>query len=125
LVAGANFVVTDHAHSLAFLDELDERERVDARFERADDSLESARTLIVGAFGLFTTHTGQRTTQSMRSLTFFTRLLGSLGLVAGVFGMNFEVELFQSGAWGFGIVVGLMVAAIGIAMAFGRARHWY
>ncbi len=94
-------------------------------FERAEDALESARTLIIGSFELFSTHMAQRTTDSMRMLTFFTVLLGSLGLLAGVFGMNFDVGFFETGAVGFAITIGCMIAIIICAVLLAKMRHWF
>lgn len=94
-------------------------------FERAEDALESARTLIIGSFELFSTHMAQRTTDSMRVLTFFTVLLGSLGLIAGVLGMNFEVEFFETGLMGFGIAIGSMLAIILGAVVLAKMRRWF
>jgi magnesium transporter len=96
-----------------------------AHFERAEDALESARDLVVGSFDLFATRAAQRTTETMRVLTFVTVLMGSLSLIAGVMGMNFGLPFFETGERGFWQVMGLMSIVVAIALGVGRWRRWY
>ena len=98
---------------------------VSRRYERAMDAVENARDLVVGSYELLTTRLSQRTNDTMRTLTFVTVLLGSLAVVAGVLGMNFEAALFRSGSRGFWIAVGAMAAFVVIAMVVGRRRDWW
>jgi magnesium transporter len=98
---------------------------LEQRFERAMDAVENTRDLVVGSFELFTTRTAQRTNDTMRVLTFFTALLGSLAVIAGVLGMNFTVAFFSSGAQGFWITIGSMIAIVVLATAFARWRRWF
>ncbi|MCA1713904.1 MAG: hypothetical protein LC715_01840 [Gammaproteobacteria bacterium] len=94
------------------------------RFEHAMDAVENARDLVVGSFELFATRTAQRTNDTMRVLTFFTVLLGSLAVLAGVLGMNFTVPFFDTGAEGFWIAItGMSVLAL-VALGVARARRW-
>jgi magnesium transporter len=94
-------------------------------FERAEDALESARDLVVGSFDLFSTRAAQRMNETMRALTFVTVLMGSLSLLAGIMGMNFELPFFASGEPGFWQVIGLMGAVALAALAIGHWRDWY
>jgi len=87
--------------------------------------VENARDLVVGSYELLTTRLSQRTNDTMRTLTFVTVLLGSLAVVAGVLGMNFEAALFRSGSRGFWIAVGAMAAFVVLAMVVGRRRDWW
>ena len=98
---------------------------LEQRFERAMDAVENTRELVVGSFELFTTRTAQRTNDTMRVLTFFTVLLGSLAVLAGVLGMNFTVAFFQSGAQGFWIAIGSMAGIVLVATLFARWRRWF
>ena len=86
---------------------------------------ESARELVIGSFELFSTRTAQRTNETMRVLTFVTVLLGTLSVLAGVLGMNFEAPIFSTGARGLTITIGVMLAIIAIAIAVGRWRRWF
>ena len=93
-------------------------------YERAEDELESARDLVIGSFELLSTRAAQATNDTMRKLTFATVLMGVLALVAGVMGMNFHTPFFDSGAAGFLVVIGSMVALSVMAVWIGIRRSW-
>jgi Mg2+ and Co2+ transporter CorA len=97
---------------------------VSARYERVVDSVENARDLVVGSFELLATRLSQRTNESMRVLTFYTVLIGSLAVVAGVLGMNFKAPLFEAGASGFWGVVAGMVGVVLLALWAARRKGW-
>jgi Mg2+ and Co2+ transporter CorA len=97
---------------------------LNARLERAEDDVDHARELVVGAFDLLSTRAAQKTNDTMRALTFATVLLGSLALVAGVMGMNFQLAFFESGQKGFLIVTGAMFAASVAALLIAWWRKW-
>jgi magnesium transporter len=97
---------------------------VSVRYERVVDSVENARDLVVGTFELLATRLSQRTNESMRVLTFYTVLIGSLAVVAGVLGMNFKAPLFAAGASGFWSVVAGMVVVVLVAMWVGHRKGW-
>ena len=88
------------------------------------DSVENARDLVVGSFELLATRLSQRTNESMRVLTFYTVLIGSLAVVAGVLGMNFKAPLFEAGAGGFWGVVAGMVGVVLLALWAARRKGW-
>jgi Mg2+ and Co2+ transporter CorA len=97
---------------------------LERRFERAVDSVDHARDLVNGSFQLFTSRTAESTNDLVRRLTFITMLLGAVGAVAGIFGMNFEVPFFQSGGLGFWSVIGVLILFTIAAMAIARMRNW-
>lgn len=99
-------------------------EALNKHFERAEDDLDNARDLVVGSFELLSTRAAQKTNETMRVLTFVTVLMGSLALVAGIMGMNFELKLFQSGLTGFLIVTGSMAILAAISIWVARKRSW-
>ena len=94
------------------------------RFDHAMEAIENARDLVVGSFELFATRTAQRTNDTMRVLTFFTVLLGTLAVLAGVLGMNFDVPFFKTGAKGFWSALASMVVLALVALGVARARRW-
>ena len=98
---------------------------VSARYERAVDAIENARDLLIGAFELLTARQSQRTNESMHVLTFATVLLGSLAVIAGVFGMNFQASLFDTGSRGLWTTIGGMVVIVIVAVLVARARGWW
>lgn len=58
-------------------------------------------------------------------LTFVTVLMGSLAVVAGVFGMNFQTAFFDLGAKGFWIAIAGMLVIAALATILARWRHWF
>ena len=98
---------------------------VSARYERAVDAVENARDLLIGAFELLSARQSQRTNESMRVLTFVTVLLGSLAVIAGVLGMNFEAALFETGSRGFWLSIAGMALIVVSATLFARHRGWW
>lgn len=97
---------------------------LDSHYERAMDMVEGARDLVVGSFELFASHTAWRTNEVVRTLTFFTVLLGVLAVIAGVLGMNFDAPFFRTAAHGFwSAVAGLGAVAI-LALMLARLRRW-
>ncbi len=60
----------------------------------------------------------------MRRLTFATVLLGSLAVLAGVLGMNFDVAFFESGAKGFWTAIAGMTVISIVALGVARMRDW-
>lgn len=98
---------------------------VSARYERTVDAVENARDLVLGSFELLAARLSQRTNDSMRLLTFVTALLGTLAVVAGVMGMNFDAPVFATGARGLWVTVGGMAALVVAALLFARYRRWW
>jgi magnesium transporter len=97
---------------------------LERRFERAVDAVDHARDLVNGSFDLFSTRTAESTNDLVRRLTFVTMLLGAVGAIAGIFGMNFETPYVQSGVLGFWSVVGILVAIIIGATLIARRKDW-
>jgi Mg2+ and Co2+ transporter CorA len=97
---------------------------LNARMERVEDDVDHARELVVGAFELLSMRAAQKTNDVMRALTFVTVLLGTLALFAGVMGMNFELDFFQSGRKGFLIVTGIMAGGTLLAVLVAWWRKW-
>ncbi|WP_162247705.1 CorA family divalent cation transporter [Lysobacter sp. Root494] len=95
------------------------------RFERALDAIEVARELVIGSFELFATRTAQRTNETMRVLTFVTVLLGSLSVMAGALGMNFEAPIFRTGSRGFIVTLSVMAVVVIAALLVAKRRNWW
>lgn len=98
---------------------------VSARYERTVDAVENARDLVLGSFELLAARLSQRTNDSMRLLTFVTALLGTLAVIAGVMGMNFDAPVFATGARGLWTTIGGMAALVIAALLFARRRRWW
>jgi magnesium transporter len=99
-------------------------ELLNSHLERVEDDVDHARELVVGAFELLSMRTAEKTNDTMRVLTFVTVLLGTLALVAGVMGMNFELGFFHSGSKGFyEVTIGMVLLAL-LSTLVARWRKW-
>ena len=96
---------------------------LERRFERTLDAVEHGRDLMQSSFDLFTTRTAETTNMLIRRLTFLSVLLGGLGALACVFGMNYQPPYAKSGL-PFWIVVGVLVAVAVGGLVFARLRKW-
>jgi len=85
-----------------------------SRYARTMAAAESARELVNGSFDVYTSRVAEGTNETMRVLTVVTVVLGTLSVVAGMLGMNFQAELFESGDGGFWWTV-VVMAGVGLA----------
>lgn len=92
-------------------------------FDNAVEVIESSRDTVIGLFDLYAAKTNERTNQVMQRLTFITLLVGSLGVVAGVMGMNFKLDFFESEN-GFWIMIAVMLAMAFIFALIAKWRKW-
>lgn len=92
-------------------------------FETAVDSIESSRETVLSLFDLYTTKTSHRMTHSMRRLTFVTVLVGGMGVVAGVLGMNFKEDFFDVSN-GFWIAIGAMISLAATITTLAWRKRW-
>lgn len=95
-----------------------------SRFDRAVDELEHTRELVLGSFDLLTSRMSQQTNDLVKTLTFFTVIIGSAAAIAGLFGMNFDPPFFRTGAIGFFAVCGGLLAVGAAAWALARRKRW-
>ena len=94
------------------------------RFERALDTVEHGRELVQGSFDLFTTRVAETTNILIRRLTFLSLMLGAIGAVAGIFGMNFQTPYTSTGTRGFWLVIGGLAVLVVASGAVSRWRNW-
>ena len=93
------------------------------RFEIAAESIESSRDAVLSLFDLYVSKSSHRMNQAMRRLTFTTLVVGGMGVVAGVLGMNFKQDFFDSSN-GFWIAVGIMFLITSTITLFAWRRNW-
>ena len=101
-------------------------ERFAALRTHLEDAVQASRDTrdsIVGSFDVLFASTTQRTSEIVKVLTLASVLLLPGALIAGVMGMNFEVGLFETGAY-FWVVVGVIVAVAATTLAIARIRDW-
>jgi Mg2+ and Co2+ transporter CorA len=94
------------------------------RFQRALDEVERSRDVVVGSFELFTSRTSQQTNDLVKVLTFLTAIVGLCAAIAGLMGMNFKLQFFETGLTGFTIVTGGLVAVALCSVGYARYRKW-
>jgi Mg2+ and Co2+ transporter CorA len=94
------------------------------RFERAREGLDHATDLVHGSFALHASRTAESVNAFLKVLTFGTFLLGAMGVVAGLLGMNFQAHFFEEGERGFWSVIGAMLVFTGSALVLARRRRW-
>jgi len=93
------------------------------RLERAIDSIEHVREMVIGSFELFMTRTAQHTNEVMKALTLVSVVLLPAVVIAGVMGMNFQVGFFQDTNL-YWVVIGVMVVLAGSTIVFAKRRRW-
>ena len=94
-----------------------------ARLDRAQDSLNNVREMLLGTFDIHMTRTAQRTNDIMRVLTLASVVLLPSVVLAGVMGMNFRIGIFEQPDF-FWVVVGAMVLMAAATIAVARWRQW-
>jgi Mg2+ and Co2+ transporter CorA len=88
------------------------------------DASDHAHDLALGSFELFASRTAESTNNFLKGLTFITLLIDAAGVVAGIFGMNFEVELWKMGGLGFwGVIAGMALVVVG-SILYSRNKGW-
>jgi magnesium transporter len=97
---------------------------VESHFENAVDAIDSAREAVLGAFDLYATKSSQLTNVFIQRLTFLTLVMGSLGVVAGILGMNFKNEFYDS-PFGFWITLAVMIIFTLGATVYARRKGWF
>jgi magnesium transporter len=93
------------------------------RLEKAIAAIANARELLIGTFDVHMTRTAQRTNDIMRVLTWTSVILLPAVVVAGVMGMNFQVDIFERPEL-YWVVIGFMVTTAVVTLVIARWRGW-
>ena len=93
-------------------------------FENAFDAIEGSRDTLLGLFDLYATKSAQTTNDLVKRLTFITLVVGSLGAIAGIWGMNFEVAYFKAAENGFWLTIGAMALVTAGLTALAKYNRW-
>lgn len=107
-------IMADDQDSVFFRD-------LEQHFELTEQMLDRTREMVVGSFELYSTRTAQDTNELLKALTITTVIIGSVGAIAGVFGMNFETPYSESGSMGFYVTVGAMAM---LALSIWKLAVW-
>lgn len=92
---------------------------------RISDAIDLQRDLASGALEAYLSTTANRTNETMKKLTVLSTVLMTVGIIAGVYGMNFAHMPELQWTWGYPYALGLMAAsALGLTLAF-RLRGYF
>ena len=97
--------------------------RATERLERAIAAIANGREMLIGTFDVHMTRTAQRTNDIVRVLTWTSVILLPAVVVAGIMGMNFQVEIFEQTQL-FWVVIGFMIATAVVTLLIARWRGW-
>ena len=97
---------------------------VNRLFERLEDDIARARETVIGSFDLYASRVAQDTNQLIKVLTIATVITGVIGAVAGVFGMNFNTSIPQTGMIGFLLVTAAMIIVSAGIVVVAIWRRW-
>jgi len=89
-----------------------------------NDRIETYRDLLSGMLDLHLTTVSNRTNTVMKIMAVFSSVFLPLTFITGLFGMNFEFMPLLHTREGFTLVVGCMVAVVGLMLALFRWRRW-
>ena len=92
-------------------------------FENAIDAIENSRDTVLSLFELYTTRASHRMNNLMKRLTFVTLVVGSMSVISGILGMNFEESFFKSPN-GFWEALGGMSALAAALTLTARFMDW-
>lgn len=94
------------------------------RLERAIDSVENARELLVGSFDIYLGQSGHRSNEVMKILTIVSAIALPAIVLAGVMGMNFEIAFFENPD-NYWIVLAAMIVFSVTIVVLARWRRWF
>ena len=95
--------------------------RVSQQQTQALDSLQAAQSLLESVLEIHRGAVADQTNEIVRVLTVFSAVMLPLGLIAGIWGMNFANMPAAELQWGFWILIGSMVVlAVGLWVYFAR-----
>ena len=93
------------------------------RLEHVIAAVENARELLVGSLDIYLGRSAQRSNDVMKTLTIVSSIALPAVVLAGVMGMNFQIEFFDNAANFYVVVVAMLVVSITILL-LARWRHW-
>ncbi len=99
-------------------------EHLHALYERLEDEVARGRDAVVASFDIYATRVAQDTNELLRVLTIVTVALGIIGSIAGVFGMNFDIDFVPHSQQGFLIVLGAITAVTLGFLALSAWKRW-
>jgi magnesium transporter len=93
------------------------------RLDRAVDSVENLRDLLLGTFDIYMGRAAQGANEVMKRLTLLSAVLLPAVVLAGIMGMNFHMPFFEDDR-NFTLVVGAMILFGASLLGGARWRGW-
>ncbi|HSV73333.1 MAG TPA: CorA family divalent cation transporter [Chthonomonadales bacterium] len=95
------------------------------RAVRLVETIDTYRDLVTSAMDIHLSVVSNRTNRVMKTLTVLSTILMSCGLVAGIYGMNFDHMPELASPWGYpAALAAMLVLSTGLATAF-RRLGWF
>ena len=91
--------------------------------DRTLEAIENLRELLLGTFEILMGRQGQSANEVMKVLTILSAVLLPAVVLAGVMGMNFQMDFFND-TNNFWVAIGAMVASAATILVIARWRHW-
>jgi magnesium transporter len=105
-------------------DSADNFRQLSEHFEHAFDAIESSRDTVLSLFELYATKSAQLNNDLIQRLTFITLIVGFLGVIAGIFGMNFEADEVFKKENGFWIaLIAMLIISVGLTI-LAKFKKW-
>jgi magnesium/cobalt transport protein CorA len=92
-------------------------------FDNVMDAIETSRDTVLSLFDLYAARAAHKLNFIVQRLTFLTLMIGAMGVVAGILGMNFELPFFKNpnGFWLVILTMGILSITFTITA---RWRRW-
>jgi magnesium/cobalt transport protein CorA len=104
-------------------DSVEQYKLLSSHFESAVESIESSRETVLSVFDLYATKSAQLMNVFIQRLTFLTLVVGTLSVIAGILGMNYKVDFFESESGFWITIAGMVLIALGLTV-FARFKRW-
>ncbi|MFO0876573.1 MAG: magnesium/cobalt transporter CorA [Gemmataceae bacterium] len=94
---------------------------------RFSDLMEASREMVTDLMQTLLASQANKLNEIMKVLTMISTTVLPMTLIAGIYGMNFELNVwpdFKNASYGFPLVIGLMLCAGGVASLFFRWMKW-
>jgi Mg2+ and Co2+ transporter CorA len=111
-------------HLLAGSGSVSHFEVLNERLERAIESVENARELLIGSFDIFTTQTTLRTNETIKVLTLVSVVLLPASLLVSLASLLVRAPVYNLGRPGFWLMLFAIAALAVITYFVARTRRW-
>lgn len=98
--------------------------RLNERLDRAIETVENARELLVGSFELFTTQLALRTNEVVKVLTLVSVILLPASVIVGIASLLLKSPVYPVGRSGFWEMLGLIALISITTFLIARRRDW-